>query len=118
MPMQMQMNLLTPDVQAERLARNRGAERAADHADRVQPGWSDQAYEFLFQFVATHRKPFMTEDVRQAATLAGFAPPPDARAWGLVVTRAARANLIKRVGFGPRKSAGTHMGPTSIWVGA
>ena len=41
----MQMNLLSPDVQAERLARNRGAERAADHADRVQPGWSEQAYE-------------------------------------------------------------------------
>ena len=40
--MQMQMNLLSPDVQAERLARNRGAELAADHADRVQPGWSEQ----------------------------------------------------------------------------
>lgn len=111
----MQMNLLTPDVQAERLARERGQRLAADHANRVDPGWSDRAYEFLFQFVASRAQPFRTEDVREAARLAGFAPPPDARAWGLVVTRAVRAKVIQRIGYGPRQSAGTHMGPTSIW---
>ena len=64
----MQLDLLTPDIQAERIARD-----------------------------------------------AGIHEPPDGRAWGAVALAAARAQIIKRIGYGPQRAAGCHMAPKSIW---
>lgn len=112
-----QLDMMTPDVQAERIARDAGMATAAAHADRVTPGWSQTAYEFFVGWVATKPRyfKFMAEDVRAVANTAGIEAPPDARAWGAVVTRAARERVIRRVGYGPQRAAGCHMAPKSIW---
>ena len=113
--MQVQLDLLTMDVQAERAARDSGISTAAAHADRVKPKWIDGALAFFTDFVAITPTAFMTEDVRAAAELAGMVPPPDRRAWGAVVMRAVDARLIKRIGYGPQRATGCHMAPKTIW---
>jgi hypothetical protein len=112
-----QFDMLTSDVQAERISRDAGMATAAAHADRVTPGWTEAAYEFFVGWVAAKPRKFrfMAEDVRADADKAGVAAPPDARAWGIVVTRAARFRIIKRAGYGPQRAAGCHMAPKSIW---
>jgi len=73
---------------AERRATT-GMRRAADHADRVEPGWTERAVEALRQFAKEQSKPFTIEAAREA--IASKVPqPPEARAWG-AVTRTARA---------------------------
>jgi len=113
----MQLDLFSPAIQAERIARDRGMATAAAHAGRVHSDWSDRAFDFFRDHVATldRRARFMAEDVRAAAEAAGMPAPPDARAWGAVTSRAARERIIKRVGYGPQRSAGCHMAPKSIW---
>ena len=91
---------------------NEGMTRAVDHADRVIGGWSDMAYEYLRQFKDSHKE-FLTEDVRIWAETQGLEPPPDNRAWGAVINRAVRANLIRRVGYGNAKTG--HMRPMPVW---
>lgn len=111
----MQLDLLTPEVCAERVLRNAGMAAAAANADRMTPRWCDRAFEFLTDYVATNEAPFMTEEVRAAAEKNGLPPPPDRRAWGSVTTRAVREGFIKRIGYGPQRAAGCHCAPKSIW---
>lgn len=100
----------------ERFARDTGISTAASHAERVTPGWKAGAYAFFVDFVAVVNGSFMAEDVRLAADAAGLPKPPDGRAWGIVVTMAARAKLIRRIGYGPQKAIGCHMAPKTIWI--
>jgi hypothetical protein len=84
----------------------------------VSEGWSDRAYSFLVDYVgANPSRAFMAEDVRASAEAEGLPPPPDNRAWGGVVARAARAKVIRRLGYGAQKSVTCHCSPKSIWVG-
>lgn len=94
-----------------------GAQAAADHADRVTAGdWSGQAWDFFVRW-ATSRKgaSFQGEDVRIAAK--GVVPePPEPRAWGAILVKAAKARLISRVGYAPVKDPKSHGNPKSVWV--
>lgn len=113
----MQLDLISTSISAARLLRDVGMETAARHADAVDEGWSDRAYQFLVDFVgANPAGRFMAEDVRAEAGRQGLPLPPDNRAWGFVVARAAKAKIIKRVGYGPQTSASCHCSPKSIWV--
>lgn len=92
----------------------RGAAAAARSAERVHPGWGELAYETLVAF-ARSRDRFMVEDLRAHATEAGLPPPPDSRAWGLVVRRAMRAGIIRRIGYEPGRNPACHGRPTAVW---
>ena len=46
----MQLDLITPDVSAARIARDVGMQQAQDHADRVIDDWSERAYGFLVDY--------------------------------------------------------------------
>jgi len=113
----MQLDLISPSFSAARVLRDTGMQCAADHADRESEGWTDRAYVFLVDYVAANRgRAFMAEDVRASAEAEGLPPPPDNRAWGSVVSRAARLRIIKRIGYGAQKSVTCHCSPKSIWV--
>ena len=115
----MQLELISPEVSAARLGRDIGMQRAEDHANRVSDGWSDRAYEFFVDYAVSHKgNSFMGEDVRAAASGAGFECPPDDRAWGPVVRRAVKEGIIKRIGYGPKRGPSSHCAPQSIWVAA
>jgi len=93
--------------------RDRGMQQAVEHADKTSTGWSDVAYAFLVEYLATHRE-FMTEDARLASH--GIVPePPSKRAWGSVIIRAAKSGLIKRIGFRNVKNAKAHSTPAAVW---
>jgi hypothetical protein len=91
-----------------------GAERAAEHAERVEPGWNDTALNYVRVFALCHGE-FQTEDVREYAEDCGFDPPPDKRAWGSVALRAKRAGIIERVGYISTSRGPSHACPRAIW---
>jgi hypothetical protein len=99
---------------AQQLA-DEGMQRAADHADRVEEGWSDRAYGLLEDFARAHCE-FMTEDVRQWAHEKQALPkPPDPRAWGAVTARGINSKLIVRVGYRKTRIPPAHSTPRPVW---
>ena len=92
--------------------RNVGMQRAADHADRETPDWRDQAYEFLLTFARANHE-FLSEDFVEAAVSRGIPKPPDGRAWGAIVRRAAVAGAIRRVGAAPARTSNCSLKP--VW---
>jgi len=86
-----------PAVPAERLA---AAQDAADHADREHGGaWAADAMRHLLDFASRAPAPWLAEDALATAIASGLPEPPDRRAWGAVVSTAARRGLIRRVEF-------------------
>lgn len=81
-------------------ARDAGMAQAIDHAERIEPTWGEQAYDFLQDFARKHAH-FISEDVSDATRLdPAFPQPPTDRAWGSVYRRAARDGLIFVDGMG------------------
>lgn len=91
-----------------------GAQKAADHANAIEPGWSDRAYALLQSYAASHLE-FMLEDVRNWAHRIGFPQAPSARAWGAVALRGARERLILRAGYRKTQNPLAHGTPATLW---
>jgi hypothetical protein len=66
-------DLLT--LSARELA-EKGIEESHEHAEEESPGWTERAIEQFREYARTHEW-FLTEDVREAATNAGFEEAPD-----------------------------------------
>lgn len=94
--------------------RNHGMATAADNAEFHCPGWAEDASRFLMDFLQNGQR-FLCEDVRAFATERGLPEPPSKRAWGSVITSAARSGLIRQVGYGCVKNARAHRTPAAIW---
>lgn len=98
-----------------------GSQAAADKADRVHGGsWSLTAWTFLLTYARKRgADAFMAEDVRSEAERTHSVPtPPDKRAWGQIIRKAAKARLITQVGYAPNKSTSCHGSPKAVWVWA
>lgn len=87
-----------------------GMKASEENANRASCGWSEIA---LSELLRCGKKlgSFTIEQVREIAVIDS---PPDGRAWGGVVMRASRQNLIARVGFAPAKSSNNS--PKPVWV--
>ena len=107
------MNQGALDFTAARERRDVGIACATDHADRVIPSWRDKALAFVTEFARTAREPFLTENVVAASKAQGFEQPPDARAWGGPMRRAANAGVIRACGTG--KAATSNLSPKVLW---
>ena len=95
-------------------ARDKGIQKAVDHADRVHKEWSEKAYEFLRIFLRHNRNGFMVEDVRNASK--GVVPePPSKRAWGWVIKRAAASGLVRKIGIQSVKNVNAHRANAAVW---
>lgn len=102
------------DFEAARRRRDEGARRAAEHAERVvDPQWQTKAAEFFERVIAGVRGPFLAELVVAEAKAANFPLPPDGRAWGAVIQRAARAGKIVKVGYAPASTS--NCSPKVLW---
>lgn len=96
------------------LARD-GMARAVEHADRVEPSWSDRASDILHRYALTNPE-FMAEDVRvYAHKIEQLPSPPDPRAWGAVVNTAVRQGLIARDRYELTKIPPAHATPRPVW---
>lgn len=93
-----------------------GIQVAADHADQVHPGWQDEAFEALKQFLFWNKSPFMCETFRAFAEEEWqVPPPPNARSYGAVMQRAKREGLISHAGYTQVKNPRAHMANASLW---
>lgn len=103
-----------------REARNTGMQKALSHAIAVQVDWPEQAMNALRVFINEHPgKTFMTEDLRAYAyDVLALPYPPHERAWGAIIAKAARQELIRRVGIAPVETASSHMANASVWRAA
>ena len=100
--------------------RDAGIQQAVDHAEQVEPGWSDLAYQFVLEFVNEYAprmgiEEFLTEDVRAWAHNEGLSRPPSARAWGGVIRRAAIAKRIRSNGTRQVKNPNAHCANATVW---
>lgn len=96
-----------------------GAQRAADHAERVHGSWKEAALERFQKYALAHRgQDFMTEDVVHWSEAQGFPAPPDRRAWGHVASTARRAGYVIAAGVGPQKSGNCHGAWKTKWRSA
>jgi hypothetical protein len=93
--------------------RDDGMRRAVEHADAVEASWSARAHALLLEYAVLHGE-WMVEDLRDWTLVHGLPNPPDGRAWGAVVQRAARSGAIVRVGYAPAKSS--NLSPKCLWV--
>ena len=93
----------------------RGMRKAEDHANEVRPGWSQEAYQFLMEFIQTYKGEFMAEDVREASK-GRVCMPPSKRAWGGVIARASCDGKIRKVGIRSVKNPTAHNANASVWV--
>jgi hypothetical protein len=90
-----------------------GMTRAVEHADRVEPAWSERALGALQAYCLSHSE-FTAEEAREALHAGGLSLPPDGRAWGAVFKRAASLGWIEKAGYAPRRCG--NMTPTIVWV--
>ena len=93
--------------------RDEGMTRAADHSG---DNWQAEAYHALLMFLQRTQHDFTAESVRDWATiLVRVAEPPDRRAWGAVMMKAAKRGLIKRAGYRPHSDPSRHRGVSTVW---
>jgi hypothetical protein len=98
--------------------RDHGITRAVNHADRVHSNWSDRAFDSLKQFIQTKLRKgdvITSEAVRSYAATHGLPTPPDKRAWGAIMLKAARAKLIVKKGWTTATDPKVHCNPVSLW---
>lgn len=97
--------------------RDEAIQKVVDHADALDPHWSERAYASLMLYCFQNKDPFITEEVREWAENMGLVHPPhDGRAWGHVMKRAAKNELIKKIGYGLAKSS--NLSPKIQWAAA
>lgn len=102
------------DFTAAMEARDLGAQRAVDHANKVESEWSGQALGLLVAFAKACGRPFLIEEARRYAEENGLPPPPDARSWGAVTRRAAAKRRIEKTG-GASAAATSNCSLKPLW---
>lgn len=96
-------------------SRRDSAMRIAEaHADTVAPGWPFLAARYLARAMREMQR-FQTTDFRKWAELRGLPSPPDARAYGGVIRRAAKAGKLVADGYACKADAQAHACPAVVW---
>jgi hypothetical protein len=90
----------------------RGANLAADKANRTIDCWTDRALAALKEY-AKRAKTFTTEDVILASP--DLPAPSEKRAWGFVTLQAKKQGIIDKAGYATAKQAHAHCRPVSLW---
>lgn len=106
-------------IDFERAAGNAGRDAgmrvAADHAEDIQPGWTDRAYALLCEYIATKPAPFTSPEFRRIAASRGLSSPASNMAWGSVFMRASKAGLIERNGYVQHGDTTMHTQAVAQW---
>lgn len=110
------MKQLELNIPEARQQRDAGMRQAESHANQVDPGWSDKAFNKLKEFLQIFTEPFQAEEVRSFAAVDDeFPQPPHERAWGGIFKKAVCAGLIKKIGHKNTKSVKSHCTPAALW---
>ncbi len=106
---------LTIPFTAESL-RDTGMQMALESADKKHESWADQCYRALIEYLTINKKPFMCEYFREWCERKRKVPePPSKRAYGAIISKAAKAGLIKHMGYSETSNYKAHKTPASVW---
>jgi len=84
----------------------------------AQPEWAEQAYEAIKQ-LARRGTEFTSEDVLAITGLpSGGVGQHKNNASGAMMNKAARAGIIRKVGYGTAKRKESHGAVLAVWIGA
>ena len=93
-----------------------GMDMAAETAEGQQPGFKEKALDFISMYAKSMwNAPFMCEDVRKAWEDNGNPPTKNGRAWGAIISRAAREGIIVHVGYNRVSNPKAHRANASVW---
>ena len=109
----MEPSQLTLDHEIARRQAEEGMGRALDRAERETPNWGALAYERIEDYARKHREFCGWMVVKAAALDPTFPAPPNEKAWGGPMQRAARARIIERAGTA--KDPNRHGNPIPLW---
>jgi hypothetical protein len=112
---QLAIDFTRPLIACGREQRDAGIERSLISAERKVNGWSEIAYGYLLEYLATHAEAFRGEQIREAAHALGCPYPAHARAWGAVMMRAAREGKIEKLGIVAVHNPGAHCANAGLW---
>jgi hypothetical protein len=108
------MNQSEIDYTAADRGKAEGMGQALGHAESVEPGWGDLAYEWLAHYVAGEKGVQFTSFLFISwCQLNDFDMPPTQKAFGSIFTKAAKNGLIRKVGYRPHPLR--HASPTVLW---
>lgn len=103
---------LTNAIERARARAATGIADSAAHADLVYQSWTARAVVYVHLYAAQHQ--FMRcEHVRIFAENDGLPPPPDKRAWGLVMQQAKADRIIEAAGF--EAAISSNLSPKVRW---
>lgn len=90
-----------------------GMDRALSGAESVVPKWGETAYQFLVEYARRHQRFAGWMCVKSAALDPNFPQPPNEKAWGGPIQKAARRGVIRRVGT--TEDPHRHANPVPLW---
>lgn len=95
--------------------RDAGIKKAISHANAVERGWEDMAYEFFVNVFLKHTHgEFQCEDFRKQCE--GVVPnPPHLRAFGGIILKAKHKGLIYSVGAKPVDNPNANRAFSTVW---
>lgn len=106
---------MTETMEGARL-RDEGIAIAEAHAAAFVPEWASLAAGYLSAAIhSAALERFQTTDFRKWAEARGLPKPPDPRAYGGVMKRAAHAGIIVADGYAPKGDSQAHCCPAVIW---
>jgi hypothetical protein len=84
----------------------------------AQPVWAEQAYAAI-KLLASRKVEFTSEDVLDITGLpSGGVGMHKNNATGAVMSKAARAGIIRKVGYTTAKRKASHSSVHAVWIGA
>lgn len=96
--------------------RDAGIAQAIESADWKEPEWSEKAYKTLIAYLSNQHGEFMTEQFRNWAKIfKRLSDPPSARAYGGIMRKAAKAGLIKKIGYDQVTNPTAHCANAAVW---
>jgi hypothetical protein len=94
-----------------------GLQIAMDHADRVEPGWNDLAFDMFREWLSGWPSGFRfrVEEFRMSAAIHGLPDPPSLRAFGGLPRRARTAGLVRSVDLAKTTSKNQRGCFATVW---
>jgi hypothetical protein len=84
---------------SQREAGEVGMKRAVDHAERESEGWAHEALQYARLFASLNvGREYLAEEIAPWAHNKGCPIPPDKRAWGAIIKKAIKLNIIENTG--------------------
>lgn len=100
-------------METGRELRDKGISTALANANEKVDNWGVKAFNFLKEYMKSNKE-FLAEDVREASK--DIVPePPNKRAWGAIIVRAYKGDLIKRKSYVSVKNPKAHKAIATLW---